>query len=113
MAFLDVNPLARGHTLVVPKEHHETIGDLPADLAADLFAALSTLTPTVEAAVDADASNVAFNNGAVAGQEVPHGHGHIVPRFEGDDGHPIHAIVGSRPDLSDADLDEVAAAIRD
>jgi histidine triad (HIT) family protein len=112
LAFLDANPLARGHTLVVPKAHHETIGDMDADLAADVFAALHELTPRIEAAVDADGSNVAFNNGSAAGQEVPHVHGHVIPRFEGDGGAPIHAVAGSRPDLSDDELDDVAAAIR-
>ncbi|WP_458186514.1 HIT family protein [Haladaptatus sp. NG-WS-4] len=112
-AFLDANPLAPGHTLVIPKAHHETLADLPDDTAADVFAALHHLTPTVEGAVDADASNVAFNNGEEAGQEVPHVHGHIIPRFDGDGGRPIHAIAGSRPDLSDDELDDIAAGIRD
>ncbi|WP_458207487.1 HIT family protein [Haladaptatus sp. NG-SE-30] len=112
-AFLDVNPLAPGHTLVIPKDHHETLADLPDDTAADVFAALHHLTPTVEDAVDADASNVAFNNGEEAGQEVPHVHGHIIPRFDGDGGRPIHAIAGSSPDLSDDELDDIAADIRD
>ncbi|GKZ14931.1 HIT family protein [Haladaptatus sp. T7] len=113
LAFLDVNPLAPGHTLVISKDHHETLDDLPDDAAADLFSVLHGLTPAVETAVDADASNVAFNNGEAAGQEVPHVHGHIIPRFDGDGGHPIHAIAGDRPDLSDEELDAIADDIRD
>ncbi|ODR79484.1 HIT family hydrolase [Haladaptatus sp. W1] len=113
LAFLDVNPLAPGHTLVISKDHHETLDDLPDDAAADLFSVLHDLTPAVETAVDADASNVAFNNGEAAGQEVPHVHGHIIPRFDGDGGHPIHAIAGDRPDLSDEELDAIADDIRD
>ncbi|MFC7047362.1 HIT family protein [Halobacteriaceae archaeon GCM10025711] len=111
VAFLDANPLAPGHTLVVPKAHHVRLNDLPADLAADLFAAIHRLTPAVEAAVDADASNVAFNNGSAAGQEVDHVHGHVVPRFEGDGGRPIHAVAGTPPDLSEGELDAIAADI--
>lgn len=111
-AFLDVNPLAPGHTLVIPKDHHETLGDLSDDTAADVFTALHRLVPTVEESMDADASNVAFNNGEAAGQEVPHVHGHIIPRFEDDGGRPIHAIAGSHPDLSDDELDKIAADIR-
>ena len=110
-AFLDANPLAPGHTLVIPKEHHETLGDMPEDTGARVFEVLHQLTPAVEGAVDADASNVAFNNGEAAGQEVPHVHGHIIPRFEDDGGNPIHAIVGSRPDLSDDELDDIADSI--
>ncbi|WP_423743578.1 HIT family protein (plasmid) [Haladaptatus sp. SPP-AMP-3] len=113
LAFLDVNPLAPGHTLVISKDHHETLDDLPDDAAADLFSVLHDLTPAVETAVDADASNVAFNNGEAAGQEVPHVHGHVIPRFDGDGGHPIHAIAGDRPDLSDEELDAIADDIRD
>ncbi|WP_231186144.1 HIT family protein [Haladaptatus sp. DYF46] len=113
LAFLDVNPLAPGHTLVISKDHHETLGDVPKDTANDLFSVLHDLTPAVEAAVDADASNVAFNNGEAAGQEVPHVHGHIIPRFDGDGGNPIHAIAGTRPDLSDEELDAIADAIRE
>ncbi|WP_254280423.1 HIT family protein [Haloarcula marina] len=113
LAFLDANPLAPGHTLVIPKAHHETMADLPEDAASDVFAALHRLTPAVEAAVDAPASTVAFNNGEEAGQEVPHVHGHIVPRFSDDGGRPIHALFGDRPDLADDELADIATAIED
>jgi histidine triad (HIT) family protein len=112
-AFLDANPMAPGHTLVVPKAHHETLADLPEDAGAAVFAALHRLTPIVEDAVDADASTVAFNNGDAAGQEVDHVHGHVIPRFEGDGGAPIHAVAGSRPDLDDDELDAIADRIAD
>ncbi len=111
LAFLDANPLAPGHTLVIPKAHHETLADTPEDLAKEILSALYDLTPVVETAVDADASNVAFNNGEAAGQEIPHLHGHIIPRFEDDGGNPIHAIVGSRPQLDDEELDDIAESI--
>ena len=113
LAFLDANPLAPGHTLVIPKDHHESLNDLPEDLGSEVMSALHRLTPDVEAAVDAPASTVAFNNGEAAGQEVPHVHGHIVPRFSDDGGRPIHALVSDRPDLSDDELDDIAATIRD
>ncbi|WP_254766203.1 HIT family protein [Salinilacihabitans rarus] len=111
MAFLDANPLAPGHTLVVPKAEYERLNDVPPDVAADLYATLHELVPAVEEAVDADATTVAFNNGEAAGQEVPHVHGHIVPRFEGDGGGPIHAIAPGSPDLSDDELDGIADEI--
>ena len=110
-AFLDANPLAPGHTLVIPKAEYERLDDVPDDVAADLYATIHALVPAVEDAVDADASTVAFNNGEAAGQEVPHVHCHIVPRFEGDGGGPIHAIAGQTPDLGDDELDEIAADI--
>ncbi|GAB6860805.1 HIT domain-containing protein [Haloplanus litoreus] len=111
VAFLDANPLARGHTLVIPKHHHERVNDLPADLAADLFAAVHELTDRIEAAVDAEATTIAVNNGELAGQEVPHVHVHVVPRFEGDGGRPIHALIEERPDVGDDELEDLAAAV--
>ena len=117
VAFLDANPLSRGHTVVIPKPHARRVGDLDADLAGELFDAVASLAPQIQAAVDADGANVGVNDGAAAGQEVPHVHVHVVPRFEGDGGAPIHAVAGARPDLSDDDLDavadEVAAAVDD
>lgn len=111
MAFLDANPLAPGHTLVIPKEEFERLNDLPGDVAADLYVTLHHLVPAIETAVDADGSNVGFNNGPAAGQEVPHVHGHIIPRFDGDGGNPIHAVGGRAPDLADGELDEIAETI--
>ncbi|QCC51320.1 HIT family protein [Halapricum salinum] len=113
LAFLDANPLAEGHTLVIPKEHYERLDDVPSDVASDLYAAIHEIVPAAEDAVGAPASTVAFNNGEAAGQEVPHVHCHIVPRTEGDGGGPIHGMFGSRPELSDDELDDVEAAISD
>jgi histidine triad (HIT) family protein len=112
IAFLDVNPLAEGHTLVVPRAHHARLGAVPAETSDAVFGVVHELVPTVETAVDADAVTVGVNDGAAAGQEVPHVHVHVVPRFEGDGGGPIHAVAGRRPDLSDAELDEVADRIQ-
>lgn len=110
-AFLDANPLAPGHTLVIPKEEYERLNDVPDDVATDLYATIHRLVPAVEEAVDADATTVAFNNGEAAGQEVPHVHCHIVPRFDDDGGGPIHAVAGDRPDLEDDELDDIVADI--
>jgi histidine triad (HIT) family protein len=112
LAFLDANPLAPGHTLVIPKAHHRALRDVPAALSAAVFETVHDLVGDVEDAVDADAHTVAVNDGPAAGQEVPHMHVHIVPRFEGDGGGPIHAIAGARPDLSDAELDDIAGNIK-
>ncbi|MFC6753639.1 HIT family protein [Halorubrum tibetense] len=111
LAFLDANPLAAGHTLVIPKAHARHVGDLDSALASDLFDVVAELTPRVQDAVDADAANVGINDGAAAGQEVPHVHVHVIPRFEGDGGAPLHAVGGDRPDLSEDELDAIAADI--
>ena len=111
IAFLDVNPLARGHTLVVPKHHRERVNDLEPSAAGALFRAVAAVAPAVEAAVDAPATTIAINNGEDAGQEVPHVHVHVVPRWAGDGAGPIHGLFGDRPELDEAEMDEIEAAI--
>ena len=111
LAFLDANPLAEGHTLVVPKDHHERLEDLPAETATGFYDTLHEVVPAVETAVDAPATTVAVNNGEAAGQEVGHVHAHVVPRFEGDSAGPIHALFEGRPSVSDDRKDELAVAI--
>jgi len=107
IAFLDANPLAEGHTLVIPKEHYERVDDLPADVAGAIGRAIAAVAPAIEDAVDAPATTIAYNNGEEAGQEVPHVHAHVVPRFSDDGGRPIHALFRDRPDLSEAELDDI------
>jgi len=109
-AFLDVNPLARGHTLVIPKQDAEALEELD-DGGEALFDTVRRLAPRVADAVDAPAYNIGLNNGEAAGQEVPHVHAHIVPRFEGDGGHPIHAIQPSPPSIEEEEMDEIQDAI--
>ncbi len=82
VAFLDHRPLFPGHCLVVPREHVETLGELPQHLTAPLFEAVSRLTRAVETALAADGSFVAVNNRV--SQSVPHLHAHVVPRRRGD-----------------------------
>lgn len=110
LAFLDANPLSPGHTLVIPKEHAAMIEDVVESPA--VWDVTRKLAPQVASAVDAPAYNVGVNNGAAAGQEVPHVHMHIVPRFEGDGGHPIHAVQPNPPEIDDDRLDEIAAEVR-
>ncbi len=111
-AFLDVNPLAPGHTLVIPKEPYERLDEVPPAVAGDLFAAIAELAPAIEAAVDAPGSLIAAHNGAAAGHEVPHLHWHIVPRFEGDGAGAIHALFDG-VEMDDEELAATAAEIRD
>jgi len=82
VAFLDHRPLFPGHTLVIPREHVETLGDLPGPLTAPLFDAAGAVARALEAGLGADGSFVAVNNRV--SQSVPHLHVHVVPRRRGD-----------------------------
>lgn len=82
LAFLDHRPLFRGHSLLVPKNHFETLSDLPRELACPFFSSVQVLTKAVELALGAEGSFVAMNNRV--SQSVPHLHVHIVPRNKKD-----------------------------
>ena len=84
LAFLDVRPLAEGHTLVLPKRTVASLEELTPDEAAELGRQLVALARRIVAATGAEAYNVLLNNGQAAGQEVPHVHFHIIPRRTGD-----------------------------
>jgi len=78
VALLDHRPLFPGHVLVVPKEHFETLSDLPSQLISPFFQTVQLLVRAVELALEADGSFVALNNRV--SQSVPHLHVHVVPR---------------------------------
>jgi histidine triad (HIT) family protein len=112
IAFLDRNPLSRGHALVVPCLHVTLMQDLSEDMAAELGRVLHRLAPVVCRLVDAPAATLALHDGREAGQEVPHVHWHIVPRTAGDGGGPIHALFRKRPHVTEAEQAALADRVR-
>ncbi len=84
VAFLDIHPVNHGHVLLVPKEHHATLADLPDEAAAETAALLPRLARAVIKATGAEGLNLIVNNGRCAGQTIDHVHWHLIPRF-GDD----------------------------
>ena len=82
VAFLDTRPVFKGHVLLVPREHVETLPDLPAELGAGFVAASQRLATAVKDGLGAQGSFVAINN--TVSQSVPHLHLHVVPRTKGD-----------------------------
>lgn len=82
VVFLDHRPLFPGHCLVVPREHVDTLGDLPAALTAPVFDTAAAVARALERALGAEGSFVAVNNRV--SQSVPHLHVHVVPRRKGD-----------------------------
>ena len=82
VGFLDIRPVFPGHVLVVPREHHETLTDLPGVMLEPLFAAAQRVAAAVTAGLGAQGTFVAMNNRV--SQSVPHLHVHVVPRTKGD-----------------------------
>ncbi|MCM2358656.1 MAG: HIT family protein [Geobacteraceae bacterium] len=108
LAFLDHRPLFPGHLLLVPREHHETLGDLPEELVAPLFTTARFLARAVEEGMAAEGSFVAVNNRV--SQSVPHLHVHIVPRRRHDG---LKGFFWPRHKYGDeAEIVQVAALLR-
>ena len=84
LAFVDINPLADGHTLIIPKKHYVTMDQMPEDEAAALARCLPRLARAIQSSVNAEGLNILQNNGGVAGQVVMHLHVHLIPRVPGD-----------------------------
>lgn len=82
VAFLDARPVFKGHTLLVPRDHVDTLPDLPAPLRDPFLALAQRLATAMKEALEAQGSFVAINN--TVSQSVPHLHLHVVPRTRGD-----------------------------
>jgi histidine triad (HIT) family protein len=84
IAFLDVQPVSQGHTLIVSKAHYETLFDLPEELLTHCMAVAKRIAPGLKRAVGAAAINVFSANGKAGGQDVLHFHMHLIPIREGE-----------------------------
>jgi histidine triad (HIT) family protein len=108
LAFLDVRPVFPGHTLLVPRVHHETLADLAPDAVGPLFLTARRLSVAVEEAMEADGTFVAINN--KVSQSVPHLHVHVVPRRRKDG---LRGFVWPRTRYADdEEMEQVATRIR-
>ena len=93
LAFLDIFPCTTGHTLVIPRRHYVSLGEMPLEEVGALFQAAALVAEKVQQAVGAHGFNLGVNNGKVAGQEVFHVHIHIIPRYVNDGGRSMKGIV--------------------
>ncbi len=108
LAFLDHRPVFPGHCLLIPKEHFETLTDLPEELIGPFFKNVQLLSRAVESALEAHGTFVAMNNRV--SQSVPHLHTHIVPRRRKDG---LKGFFWPRyPYTSDSEADSIAQMIR-
>ena len=83
-AFLDIGPVNKGHTLVIPKGHYKTMMDVPDDVLKDVIIVVKRVSQALIDAVGAKGTNVGINNHEAAGQAVFHAHFHVMPRKEDD-----------------------------
>lgn len=111
LAFLDLNPSAKGHTLIIPKAHEARIENLPKEDAEVLFTTIYKLIRPIQRAMGAPASTIGVNNGKEAGQEISHIHVHIIPRKLGDRGSIIQALART-PQPSIKEYEEITELIR-
>ena len=84
LAFMDIGPIVKGHTLVIPKQHHDPITETPPEVLQQLIVAVRKVAQAQVNGLGADGINVTQANGQVAGQVVPHIHFHVIPRFASD-----------------------------
>ena len=108
LAFLDVGPLSKGHTLVIPREPAETLAELSDDSAAAIGRVLPRICRAVMKATGATAYNILQNNGPMAHQAVMHVHFHIIPKLDDRGGLGIRWPAG---EINHAEAEKLAADI--
>jgi histidine triad (HIT) family protein len=97
MGFLDIHPLAQGHTVVIPKIHAENILELDDNAIGPLFKAVKQITAALKLAFQPQGFTIGINHGKVSGQAIDHLHIHLIPRWGNDGGKSLHAIVSNPP----------------
>lgn len=105
LAFLDIHPCAKGHTVIIPKKHFGNLLEMSMAEWEVMSRGLSTVLTKVKEVLNPDGMNLGINNGKAAGQAVGHVHWHILPRWEGDGGGSMHSIVRNGGEV---DVKEVA-----
>ena len=110
LSFLDAFPVAKGHTLVVPKKHFAKIQDMPPDLNQKLFDSVHKMINKVDALEGS--TLVAVHNGKESGQEVPHVHVHLIPRSVTDSAGPVHSMFKNKIELSDSEYEKLVNELK-
>lgn len=109
LAFLDIYPHAKGHTVVVPKKHFENMSEFNSIDWANFSLGLYSAMQRVQEILKPEGYNVGANDRPVAGQVVPHVHWHIFPRWEGDGGGSMHSIIKREEKIDVAEIAKLFA----
>jgi histidine triad (HIT) family protein len=107
LAFLDIRPLNKGHALVITKKHSETIMDISEEEICRMMAVIKKIMHAISSAIAPDGFNVFCNNKPAAGQEVPHIHFHVAPRFKNDG----HTFKWSHGTYKEGEMEEIKKKI--
>ena len=110
MSFLDAFPVAKGHTLVIPKQHHTKIQDLPSEINQKLFNTVHKMMSKVDSLQGS--TLVAIHNGKDSGQEIPHVHVHLIPRSNTDSAGPVHSMFTNKIELSDSEVNALSNQLK-
>jgi len=87
LVFMDIGPIIEGHALVIPKNHYESVVETPDETVGRLHQVAKRIAHAQMNGLGADGVNIMQNNGAASGQEVPHMHVHVIPRYSNDGHH--------------------------
>ena len=85
LAFLDISPANKGHTLVIPKEHFETLTDIPAGILSKMMKTVRKVSKKVDKKLKAEGYTIMMSNREAGEQVVKHAHIHVMPRYKTDD----------------------------
>ena len=104
LAFLDIAPFTKGHSIVIPKNHYANLLDFPEEEMKSFFSAIKKVVAKIKDKMNADGINLMQNNFKAAGQEVSHLHFHVIPRWNDDRAFPFRV---KKLDLSKDEINEI------
>ena len=110
LGFLDAFPLAKGHALVIPKNHYEKIQNIPKELNIELFTMVHELISKIDSLTGS--TLVAIHNGKESGQEIPHVHVHLIPRSKTDSAGAVHSMFKNDIKFTDVELSELCQNLK-
>jgi len=109
LAFLDISPISKGHTIIIPKNHYSTLEDISDHELAETFKVVKKISKRIHQNLQIDGYNILQNNFAVAGQVINHFHVHIIPRSFDDDKFRVKI---PRNQASDEELNEILVKLK-
>lgn len=98
VSFLDIHPCSKGHTVVIPLQHAETLLEVPAEQLGDLWKGVQHTLALLKETLHPDGFTIGINHGKVSGQAVEHLHIHLIPRWKDDGGGSLHSVVSAPPE---------------